>query len=98
MEEEQVDGEEEEDEEEDEGEEEEIESVARLEHLPPFTERWALEALTSHVLSQVILGGRGVARCALSNERACVCGWLKRRRRFGVLGSRGGTIFALWVS
>lgn len=35
------------------GEGEGSEPVARLEHLPAFTERWAPEALTSYVLSQV---------------------------------------------
>lgn len=36
------------------GDEEGSEPAAHLEHLPAFTERWVPEALTSHVLSQVL--------------------------------------------
>lgn len=34
-------------------EEEKDKPVVRLEHLPPFTERWTPEALTPNILSQV---------------------------------------------
>ena len=36
------------------GDDEGSEPAAHLEHLPAFTERWVPEALTSHVLSQVL--------------------------------------------
>lgn len=42
--------------------------VVRLEHLPPFTERWTPEALTPHILSQVgwrSVTGTTYSRCCL---------------------------------
>ncbi|CAM9451266.1 unnamed protein product [Ectocarpus sp. 13 AM-2016] len=45
--------------------------VARLEHLPAFTERWAPEALTPHILSQVFSGLVPVASNQGQGEPLC---------------------------
>ncbi|CAN0396688.1 unnamed protein product, partial [Ectocarpus sp. 12 AP-2014] len=47
------------------------EPVARLEHLPAFTERWAPEALTPHILSQVFSGLVPVASNQGQGEPVC---------------------------
>lgn len=49
----------------------EVERVSHLEHLPAFTERWAPEALTPRVLSQV--GTRRSLGCEALRCGAVVC-------------------------